>query len=163
MSHFLIATFRPKQDTFLGFEITGKIKNMKREESEPRVGADLRKALAATPAVEAVWRDLTPIARRDFITWINSAKQPETHRRRIEKTPSLLLAGKRRPCCYALVPMNLYKALAAIPKAKAQWRTLTPNARRDFVDWIDSAEEPEIRTERINKTCMLLASGKRRP
>ena len=32
----------------------------------------------------------------------------------------MLVSGKRRPCCYAIVPMNLYKALAANPKAKAQ-------------------------------------------
>ncbi len=124
---------------------------------------DLRKTLAANPKAKAQWDDLTPIARRDFISWITSAKQAETRKRRIEKTPSLLLSGKRRPCCYALVPMNLYKSLAAIPKAKAQWKDLTPDARRDFIDWIDSAEEPEMRTQRINKTCVLLATGKRHP
>lgn len=65
--------------------------------SEPRVPTDLRKALAAAPKVVAVWRDLTPIARRDFISWIDSAKQPETRERRIERTPDMLASGKRRP------------------------------------------------------------------
>jgi uncharacterized protein YdeI (YjbR/CyaY-like superfamily) len=133
------------------------------EESEARVPMDLRKALAANPKAKAQWSDLTPIARRDFISWIESAKQPETHRRRIEVACSKLVAGKRRPCCYAIVPMGVYKALAATPKAKAQWRDLTPNARRDFVDWIDSANEPEMRTRRIEKACAMLASGKRHP
>ena len=55
------------------------------EESEARVPTDLRKALAATPMAKAQWRDLTPIARRDFVSWIDSAKQPETRRRRVEK------------------------------------------------------------------------------
>ena len=41
--------------------------------------------------------DLTPVERRDFISWIDSDKQPETHRRRIEKACSMLAAGKRRP------------------------------------------------------------------
>jgi uncharacterized protein YdeI (YjbR/CyaY-like superfamily) len=59
--------------------------------------------------------------------------------------------------------MNLYKALAAIPKAKAQWRDLTPAARRDFVSWIDSAKQPNLRMQRIEKACVLLAGGKRRP
>ena len=72
------------------------------EESEPRLPTDLRKALAATPMAKAQWRDLTPIARRDFISWIDSAKQPETRRRRIEKACSMLVAGKRRPCCYSI-------------------------------------------------------------
>ena len=124
---------------------------------------DLRKALAANPKAKAQWSDLTPIARRDFISWIESAKQPETHRRRIEVACSKLVAGKRRPCCYAIVPMGVYKALAATPKAKAHWRDLTPNARRDFVDWIDSTKEPEMRTRRIEKACAMLASGKRHP
>src|ERR1700730_847504 len=91
-------------------------------ESEPRVPTDLRKVLAASARAKAQWSDLTPIARRDFITWIESAKQPETRKRRVESIPSRLASGKRRPCCYALVPMNLYKAIGSLPKAKAQWK-----------------------------------------
>ena len=67
------------------------------EESEPRVPTDLRKALAVTPMAKAQWSDLTPIERRDFISWMDSAKQPQGHRRRIEKACSMLAAGKRRP------------------------------------------------------------------
>ena len=133
------------------------------EESEPRVPTDLRKALAAAPKIAALWKDLTSIARRDFISWIESAKQPETRRRRIERTPDMLASGKRRPCCYALVPMNLYKTLAANPKAKAKWRDLTPTERRDFVTWIDSAKGSEARGFRIEKACEMLARGKWRP
>src|SRR5437867_10467891 len=92
------------------------------EESEPRVPTDLRKALAATPMAKAQWRDLTPIARRDFISWIDSAQQPETRRRRIEKACSMLAAGKRRPCCYSIVSLNLYTALAATLMSKALCR-----------------------------------------
>ena len=125
--------------------------------------ADLRKALAAAPLAEAVWRELTPIARRDFIGWIDSAKQPETRGRRIERTCVMLAAGKRRPCCYSIVPMELYKALGANPMAKAQWSDLTPDARRDFISWINSAKQPETRRRRIEKACVMLAAGKRRP
>jgi hypothetical protein len=89
-------------------------------ESEPRVPTDLRKVLAASARAKAQWSDLTPIARRDFISWIESAKQPETRKRRVESIPSRLASGKRRPCCYALVPVNLYKAIGSLPKAKAQ-------------------------------------------
>ena len=67
------------------------------KESEAKVPTDFRKALAAAPKAKAQWGDLTPIARRDFISWIESAKQPETHRRRIDKACSMLAAGKRRP------------------------------------------------------------------
>src|SRR5213594_3087262 len=132
-------------------------------ESEARVPTDLRKALAATPMAKAQWRDLTPIARRDFISWIDSAKQPETRRRRIERACSMLTAGKRRPCCYSIVSFNLYTALAATPMAKAQWRDLTPIERRDFISWMDSAKQPETRRRRIEKACSMLMAGKRRP
>jgi len=55
--------------------------NPKPAAEEPRVPTDLRKPLVATALAKAQWRDLTPIARRDSISWIDSAKQPETRRR----------------------------------------------------------------------------------
>ena len=132
-------------------------------ESEARVPMDLRKALAAIPKAKAQWSDLTPIARRDFISWIESAKQLETRRRRIERACSMLAAGKRRPCCYSIVSLDLHLALKAAPKAKAQWSDLTPIERRDFISWMDSAKEPKAHRRRIEKACSMLATGKRRP
>jgi uncharacterized protein YdeI (YjbR/CyaY-like superfamily) len=111
----------------------------------------------------AQWRDLTPIARRDFISWIDSAKQPETRRRRIERACSMLAAGKRRPCCFSIVSFDLHKALAATPRAKAQWSDLAPVERRDFISWMDSAKQPEENRRRIEKACAMLAAGKRCP
>jgi hypothetical protein len=70
------------------------------EEPEPRVPADLRKALAAAPKARELWSAITPVARRDWIHWIVSAKQAETRARRISNACSMLAAGKRRPCCF---------------------------------------------------------------
>src|SRR5262245_29315200 len=71
------------------------------EEPEPKVPAELRKALAAAlPRAREVWSDITPIARRDWIHWIVSAKQAETRARRIRNACSMLAGGKRRPCCF---------------------------------------------------------------
>src|SRR5436309_14348250 len=70
------------------------------EEPEPTVPADLRKALAAAPKARALWSDITPIARRDWIHWITSAKQPETRARRVGNACAMLAAGKRRVCCF---------------------------------------------------------------
>lgn len=71
------------------------------EEPEPRVPAELRKALAAAgPKAKSVWSDITPIARRDWIHWIVSAKQAETRARRIRTACDMLAKGKRRPCCF---------------------------------------------------------------
>jgi Domain of unknown function (DUF1905)/Bacteriocin-protection, YdeI or OmpD-Associated len=70
-------------------------------EPEPRVPPGLRKALAvAHPNARAVWSDITPIARRDWIQWIESAKREETRLKRIESACDMLAKGKRRPCCF---------------------------------------------------------------
>jgi uncharacterized protein YdeI (YjbR/CyaY-like superfamily) len=97
------------------------------------------------------------------MSWIHSAKQAETRRRRIERCCENLAAGKRRPCCYAVVPMDFYKALGAAPMSKAQWSDLTPPERRDLISWIDSAKERETRRVRIEEACAILAAGRRGP
>lgn len=70
------------------------------EEPEVRAPMDLRKALAAVPEAEALWGEITAMARRDWILWISSAKQEETRRGRIEKACDMLASGKRRVCCF---------------------------------------------------------------
>lgn len=124
---------------------------------------DFNKAISAKPKVKALWETLTPIARRDFLSWIQGAKQPKTHERRIRVTCSKILFGKRRPCCYALTPMNLYRSLSINTKAKTFWRTLTSDERRDFVDWIEKTKDSDEKALRIDKVCKMLAVGKRRP
>jgi hypothetical protein len=69
-------------------------------EPEPRVPADLRKALADAPAAKAQWSTLTPVARRDWIHWITSGKKAETRGRRIATACDMLASGKRRACCF---------------------------------------------------------------
>jgi uncharacterized protein YdeI (YjbR/CyaY-like superfamily) len=128
---------------------------------ETKVPADLRKALTSIPNGNTLWKDLTQLARRDFITWIEQAKQEETRKRRIKIACDKLLKGDKRPCCYAVVPMNLYKALGATPKAKAMWSTLSANEKRDFVSFIHDAKEKEVRGIRIDKVCIILINGKR--
>ena len=70
------------------------------EAVETTVPADLKKALAAAPKARAVWADITPIARTDWIHWIVSAKQAETRARRVVNACSMLAVGKRRVCCF---------------------------------------------------------------
>ena len=86
------------------------------EEPEPAVPSDLRKALAAAaPKARTLWSDITPIARRDWIHWITSAKQPETRARRIKNACSMLAAGKRRVCCFDR--SGFYSKSLSAPKA----------------------------------------------
>lgn len=64
-------------------------------------GEDLQAALRSDPAVLALWADLTPLGRNEFICWVEDAKQAKTRQHRIERTREELLEGKKRPCCWA--------------------------------------------------------------
>lgn len=46
----------------------------------------------------ALWSEITPIARRDWIHWITSAKRAETRARRVDSACDRLASGKRRVC-----------------------------------------------------------------
>jgi hypothetical protein len=71
-----------------------------KEWPEPAVPADLRTALNASPKVQNLWMDITPMARWEWIRWIGSTSKSETRKRRIEVAFSKLTAGERRPCCF---------------------------------------------------------------
>jgi hypothetical protein len=77
------------------------------EEPETRVPMDLRKALAVAPLAQAWWADITPIARRDWILWISSAKQSETRKRSLIPFPTLQPRLERRIAC-VIVEMRLF-------------------------------------------------------
>ena len=61
---------------------------------------DLRKELTNDNKVLTLWEDITPLARNEYICWVENAKQIETRARRIKRTSQELLEGKRRPCCW---------------------------------------------------------------
>lgn len=86
------------------------------EELEPKVPTDLRKALAAAQSAKAVWSDITPLARRDWIQWITSGKRAETRAIRIDKAIDMLTNGKRRPCCFDRTGM--YDKSLSCPEAE---------------------------------------------
>jgi hypothetical protein len=46
------------------------------------------------------WKDITPLARNEFICWVEDAKQLKTRERRIRRTQEELEEGMRRPCCW---------------------------------------------------------------
>ena len=62
---------------------------------------DLRKAITSTPAIEAMWEDITPLARNEWICWVTSGRKEETRNIRIKKALSKMKGGMRRPCCWA--------------------------------------------------------------
>jgi hypothetical protein len=70
---------------------------------EPAVPSDLKAALADAPdEIQDLWQAITPMARWEWVRWVNATRNPETRERRVEVTISKMSNGKRRPCCFDL-------------------------------------------------------------
>ena len=70
---------------------------------EPTVPRDLKTALAAAPQkIQDLWKGITPMARWEWVRWVNATPNPDTRRRRVEVSISKMKSGKRRPCCFNL-------------------------------------------------------------
>ena len=70
---------------------------------EPDIPPDLAAALAgAPPEIKDIWNDITPMARWEWVRWVNATASPSTRQRRVEVTISKMTSGKRRPCCFDL-------------------------------------------------------------
>ncbi len=67
---------------------------------EPAVPRDLQAALAAAPdRIQELWKAITPMARWEWVRWVNATRNPGTRPRRVEACISKMQASKRRPCC----------------------------------------------------------------
>jgi hypothetical protein len=86
---------------------------------EPEVPVDVKKALATSPRAEALWNDITPLARWDWIRWIRAVKTPETRAKHIEVALDKLNRGMRRPCCFN-------RNLCSDPAVSHNWQLLEP-------------------------------------
>jgi hypothetical protein len=69
---------------------------------EPDIPDDFRTALADAPDISESWKSITPMARWEWVRWINATKNIQTRERRVEVAISKLRSGKRRPCCFDL-------------------------------------------------------------
>jgi len=70
---------------------------------EPSVPQDLKTALAAAPQkIQHLWKQITPMARWEWVRWVNATPNPDTRKRRVEVSISKMKSGKRRPCCFNL-------------------------------------------------------------
>jgi hypothetical protein len=80
----------------LGIEVT-------KDWPEPSVPQDLATALATAPQkIQNLWNEITPMARWEWVRWVNATKNPDTRTRRVEVSISKMKSGKRRPCCFNL-------------------------------------------------------------
>jgi len=85
-----------------GEAATLEIESIK-EWPEPSVPPDLRTALAAAPQkIQDLWKEITPMARWEWVRWVNATANPDTRKRRVEVSISKMKNGKRRPCCFNL-------------------------------------------------------------
>ncbi len=70
---------------------------------EPNVPQDLAAALAKSPRkIQDMWNDITPMARWEWVRWVNATTNSGTRKRRVEVSISKMKSGKRRPCCFDL-------------------------------------------------------------
>ena len=70
---------------------------------EPSVPQDLKTALAAAPQkIQDMWKEITPMARWEWVRWVNATPNPDTRKRRVDVSISKMKGGKRRPCCFNL-------------------------------------------------------------
>ncbi|MCE9643041.1 MAG: YdeI/OmpD-associated family protein [Candidatus Andersenbacteria bacterium] len=69
-----------------------------------KLPADFKQAIASDKAVQALWNDITPLARNEWICWVTSGKKAETRGIRIKKGLSKMRGGMRRPCCWVGCP-----------------------------------------------------------
>ena len=65
---------------------------------------DLEEMLVSEPGALATWEDITPLARNEWICWVQSVKTPETRLKHVEQARENLRDGKRRPCCWPGCP-----------------------------------------------------------
>ena len=59
--------------------------------------------LAAAPKeIQNLWGDMTPMARWEWVCWVNATKNPDTRKRRGDVSISKMAGGNRRPRCFNL-------------------------------------------------------------
>lgn len=84
-----------------GHTVTAEIRPTKAW-PEPDVPDDLGAALASAPDLADTWAEITPMARWEWVRWVNATRNEQTRERRVEVSISKLRHGKRRPCCFDL-------------------------------------------------------------
>ena len=67
---------------------------------EPNVPNDIKKALNSDQNVLKLWKTITPMARWEWIRWINSTASADTRSKRIRVALDKMNKGERRPCCW---------------------------------------------------------------
>ncbi|HSD98287.1 MAG TPA: YdeI/OmpD-associated family protein [Patescibacteria group bacterium] len=89
---------------------------------EPEVPSDVQKALSTSAKAQALWKDITPMARWDWIRWVRAVKTAETRRKHLVVMLDKLNKGMRRPCCFN-------RNLCSEPHVSHNWVLLEPDQK----------------------------------
>jgi hypothetical protein len=102
--HWMRIDAKLQQAVALGAGDTATLEIESRKDwPEPTVPRDLETALAAAPQnIRDLWKGITPMARWEWVRWVNATQNPDTRQRRVEVSISKMNGGKRRPCCFNL-------------------------------------------------------------
>jgi predicted DNA-binding protein (MmcQ/YjbR family) len=99
-----------------------------------RLPDDLRDAVVSSPTALAAWNDITPLARNEFICWVEDAKQAKTRARRVRRSREELEGGMRRPCCWPGCSHRERTGSATkLAPRPARTRALSPQAKVDRI------------------------------
>ena len=75
---------------------------------EPDVPQDFETALVAAPQkIQDLWNEITPMARWEWVRWVNATKNPDTRRRRVEA--SISKNGQREATSLLFQPRRLHQ------------------------------------------------------
>lgn len=87
---------------------------------EPELPADMKKALSSSPKAQALFEDVTPMARWDWLRWVRAVKTEETRKKHLDVMLDKLNKGMRRPCCFN-------RNLCSEPYVSHNWSLLVPS------------------------------------
>ncbi len=87
---------------------------------EPEVPNDVVRALKTSAKAEALWEDITPSARWDWIRWVRAVKTEETRKKHVDVMLDKLNKGMRRPCCFN-------RTMCSVPEVSKNWKLILQN------------------------------------
>jgi len=69
-----------------------------------KIPKDFKAKIDANQKALLTWKDITPLARNEWICWVISVKTKETRGKHLKRALGDLINGKRRPCCWSGCP-----------------------------------------------------------
>lgn len=85
-----------------GHTATLEIESLK-DWPEPNLPPDLKTALATAPQkIQDLWRGITPVARWEWVRWVNATQNPDTRKRRVGVSISKMKSKSGAPAVSTL-------------------------------------------------------------